>query len=115
MPIIKEKNINIFENRFGGQGQVHMEHILDEQLYQNQVPLYAKITLKPGCSLGYHPHNGNSETYFILSGTGLYNNNGIVEPIAPGDTTFTPDGESHGMENTGKEDLVFMALIVNNK
>ena len=34
--------------------------------------------------------------------------------VKPGDVTFTPDGEGHAMTNTGDEDLVFMALIIND-
>ena len=34
-------------------------------------------------------------------------------PIAAGDTTWTPSGSGHGVDNSaGSEDLVFMALIV---
>ena len=32
--------------------------------------------------------------------------------VKAGDVTFTPDGQGHGMTNTGDEDLVFMALII---
>lgn len=114
MPIFKEKNITVAEKRFGGKGSVIMEHVIDESFYHGQIPVYIKGTLKPGCSLGYHKHEGNSETYFILSGKGTYNDNGMLSEISAGDTTFTPAGESHGLENNGTDDLVFMALIVNN-
>ena len=30
--------------------------------------VYAKVTLKKGCSVGYHVHNGDGEDYFVLSG-----------------------------------------------
>ena len=34
--------------------------------------------------------------------------------IKAGDSTWTPDGSGHGVDNsTGHDDLVFMALIVN--
>jgi len=115
MPIFKEKNIAVVEKRFGGKGSVIIEHVLDESLYQGKIPIYIKSTLKPGCSLGYHKHEGNSEAYFILAGTGTYNDNGILSEVTAGDTTFTPDGESLGIENTGTEDLVFMALVVSTK
>ncbi|HIU64542.1 MAG TPA: cupin domain-containing protein [Candidatus Avacidaminococcus intestinavium] len=114
MPIFTEKNITVCQNRFGGKGEVHIEHLLDEQVYNGKVTMYAKITLKPGCSLGYHQHSGNSETYAFLSGSGLYNNNGELVSITAGDTTFTPSGESHAIENTGNDNLIFMALIVSD-
>jgi len=113
MPIFKEKNTMISENRFGGKGSVVTEQVLDETLYNGQVKLYSKTTLKPGCSIGFHKHEGNNETYFILAGKGEYNDNGTLIEVVANDATFTADGEGHGMENTGTEDLVFMALIVN--
>ena len=70
------------------------------------------MTIEPGCSLGYHEHHGESETYYILSGKGDYNDNGTVRPVKAGDITYTPNGCGHGLENTGDENLVFMALII---
>ena len=55
------------------------------------------------------------ESYFILSGEGAYEDNGTIRTVKPGDVTWTPDGSGHGISNVeGKEDLVFMALIVNS-
>ena len=68
-------------------------------------------TVVPGCSLGYHEHHGESETYYIIKGQGEYDDNGTKRPVTVGDKTFTPDGCGHGIANTGDEDLVFMALI----
>jgi len=42
--------------------------------------------------------------------------NGATRPIGPGSSTWTPSGTGHGIDNsTGKEPLVFMALIVNER
>ena len=114
MPIFKEKSTMVTENRFGGNGSVVTTHVLDEELYNGQIKLYSMTTLKPGCSIGFHKHEGNTETYFILTGKGEYNDNGTITEVAANDTTFTADGEGHGLANIGTEDLVFMALIVNN-
>lgn len=65
-----------------------------------------------GCSLGYHEHHGETETYYILSGEGEYDDNGVKRPVKAGDITITPDGKGHGLTNTGDTDLVFMALII---
>lgn len=43
--------------------------------------------------IGYHVHDGESETYYILSGRGIFNDNGTVVEVGPGDVTFTGDGE----------------------
>ena len=75
--------------------------------------MFAKVTIPPGCSIGVHEHHGNTETYHILAGEALYNDNGKELRLGVGATTFCPDGEKHGIESVGAEDLVFMALIIN--
>ena len=68
--------------------------------------------LPPGSSIGDHAHSGDSETYFFLKGKGRYNDNGTWVDIEAGDMTFCPDGELHGVENTGTEPMEFIALIL---
>ncbi len=105
-------SIKRVEGMRGGKGHVIVEDILGEQEFRGKGRLYAKVTLEPGCSIGYHEHHNESETYYFLSGEGEYSDNGKLMTVRPGDATFTPDGTGHGLENTGSENLVFMALIL---
>lgn len=100
------------ENMAGGQGHVLIKRLLDEKQLNGKCGLYAEVTLEPGCSLGYHEHHGESETYYILAGQGEYNDNGAYRPVSAGDITYTSSGKGHGLSNTGNTDLVFMALII---
>lgn len=100
------------EHMCEGNGHVIIKEILEEAQMKDKCRLYGEVTLEPGCSVGYHEHHGESETYYILSGRGEYNDNGRYRPVLPGDITFTPDGMGHGLANTGNKDLVFMALII---
>lgn len=100
------------KNMCGGQGQVIIKHILGEQELNGKCGLYAEVTIEPGCSLGYHEHHNESETYYILSGVGDYDDNGTTRQVTAGDVTFTPNGTGHGLVNTGDTNLVFMALII---
>ena len=100
------------ENMHGGEGYVIIKSLLDEKQLNGKCGLYAEVTIEPGCSLGYHEHHGESETYYILSGKGIYSDNGTLRMVEAGDVTFTPDGKGHAMTNSGDEDLVFMALII---
>ncbi|MBR6797333.1 MAG: cupin domain-containing protein [Opitutales bacterium] len=104
--------IEIAKNVAGGNGDTVKKHLLTADELNDKTRMFAEITLKPGCSIGYHEHHGESETYYILSGTGTYNDNGEIRSVAPGDVTFTPSGQGHGLENTGPENLVFIALIL---
>ena len=101
------------KNKANGKGEIQIEHLLSESELDGKCDMFAKVTIGPGCSIGYHEHHGNTETYHILQGEALYNDNGKEVEIGAGTTTFCPDGETHGIKNTSKtEDLVFMALII---
>lgn len=112
--IIKETKTDISKNRFGGNGEVIIEHYLDEKLLNDSVVMYAKVILKPGCSLGYHKHEGNSETIVVLQGTAEYNDNGTAVTLHAGDKVHCPSGESHSIGNAAdaKEDLLLQALVI---
>lgn len=100
------------ENMCGGKGHLIIKHLLGEQELNGKCGLYAEVTIEPGCSLGFHEHHGESETYYILKGQGIYSDNGVLRMVKPGDVTFTPDGQGHALTNTEDTDLVFMALII---
>lgn len=100
------------EHAQGGDGYVLMKGLLNEQELNGKCGMFSQVTIPAGCSLGYHEHHGESETYYILSGEGTYQDNGKEYPVKPGDVTFTPSGSAHGLKNTSDKDLVFMALII---
>ena len=89
-----------------------IKDILEGDELKGKCGLYAQVTIEKGCSLGYHEHHGETETYYILKGEGEYDDNGVKRPVKAGDITITPDGKGHGLTNTGDTDLVFMALII---
>lgn len=100
------------ENMCGGKGHLIIKHLLGEKELNGKCGLYAEVTIEPGCSLGYHEHHGESETYYILKGQGIYSDNGTLRMVKAGDVTFTPNGQGHALTNTEDTDLVFMALII---
>ena len=107
--------IHYEQNPCGGKGNLNLEKILSEAEMKDKFGLYARVTLHPGDVLGYHELHGNNECYFILSGEGEYDDNGTKRTVKAGDVTWTPDGSGHGLSNeNGKEDVVFMALIINS-
>ena len=63
------------ENVKGGEGTVLFDYLLGDEQLQGMCGMYAKVTLPPGSSIGYHTHEGDSESYYILSGQGTYINN----------------------------------------
>lgn len=109
----EERSSTIRENLFGGEGAVKMQHLLnasEEMLGKGR--LFAHFILEPGCSIGYHVHEGEAETYYFLRGIGEVNDNGELKTVHPGDVAHTNDGEGHGLKNIGDEPLEFVALIL---
>lgn len=107
-----DMTVERIENMCGGEGHVIIKRLLGEKELNGKCGLYAEVTLEKNCTLGYHEHHGESETYYILSGEGIYNDNGMKRSVKAGDITFTPDNSGHALANTGLDDLVFMALII---
>jgi len=105
-----ETQIN--ENMRGGEGSVKLEHLLNADELNNKGRLFARITIEPGCSVGHHVHDGEMESYYIVSGEAEYDDNGETVKLSAGDTTHTPSGEGHGIKNSGTEPLEFIALII---
>ena len=103
---------DVNEKRFGGNGFVKSKPLLATEEFLGKGRLFAHNIIPPGSSLGFHKHEGDFETYYILCGEGTVNDNGVLKPVKAGDLVYTAPGESHGMENTGTEDLEYIALIL---
>lgn len=97
---------------FGGPGLLHARKILEANEFAEKGRLFNHCVLHPGEGIGSHQHKNEFEVYYILQGTGIYNDNGTETDVAAGDVTVCQSGESHALKNTGTEDLVFIALIL---
>ena len=100
------------ENVAGGAGYILKEELINGEQLGAHCKMFNEVTLKPGCEIGYHEHHGETETYYLTKGAGIYNDNGKEYPVEVGDVTFCADGNGHGIKNAGEEDLVFVALIL---
>ncbi|MDF2569598.1 MAG: hypothetical protein K0R55_1202 [Sporomusa sp.] len=100
----------LVEQRIGERNGTLIRLLTPEQMHGKN-RLFARILLKPGARAPYHQHNGDCEAYYILSGEGQANDNGIIAKVKAGDIIFTDSGESHSIENTGEGDLEYIALI----
>ena len=98
---------------FNGEGQARMRLILESnaEMY-DKGRVFNHLYLEPGCEVGWHVHHGDGETYLILKGLGLYNDNGITREVVPGDVTFVDDGEGHALKCISDEPLEAIALIL---
>ncbi len=109
----QEKKVEIKQHPFDGDGQITIRSLLngEAEMYAKG-RVFAHTTVQPGCSIGYHTHTNESETYYILSGTAEFNDNGTPVTVGAGDVCYTPSGEGHGIRNNGKEPVELIALIL---
>ena len=96
----------------GGKGEISRELLIEGDELKNKAKVFAKLTVQVGASVGLHEHTDDYEVYYILSGKGKVLDNGEVVEVGAGDVVYAIDTE-HYIENSGDEDLVFLAVIVN--
>lgn len=111
--IIKKQNMKqeIRKEMRGGSGEVHIIHMANSQSMVN-ARLMAELTLSPGSSIGSHRHDKETEYYIITEGSGIVVEDDGEKNISIGDIVITGNGQSHSIENTGKEPLKFIAVII---
>jgi mannose-6-phosphate isomerase-like protein (cupin superfamily) len=69
--------------------------------------VFRKRALKPGSGIGYHEQR-EDEVYYVLGGRGVMTLDGKATEVGPGTAVLTRPGSSHGLQQTGTEDLVIL-------
>ena len=77
-----------------------------------KIKQFSYVEVNVGEEVPFHEHHGNAENYYIISGCGLYNDNGKEFEVGSGTVTFTPSGEGHALRNIGNDKLCFIALVL---
>jgi len=110
--MVRKSIAEILTNTAGEKDAVIFESANTPDELLNKCSLFGRMTLKPGCRVGYHLHEGDIESYYIISGKGVYTCEGVKNEVGSGDMAYCGNGERHDLINTGDDDLVVMALIV---
>ena len=108
-----ECQIEYREHMRDGDGTVQLTHFINnpQELF-GKGRLFSKLTLNPGCGIGYHVHEGDAELFFVLKGTAEYSDNGTITEISAGDVTICPPGEGHSIANRTDEIVEVIAVVV---
>ena len=69
--------------------------------------VFRKRALKPGSGIGYHEQK-EDEVYYVLSGKGVMTIDDKPFDIGPGTAILTRPGSSHGLKQSGPDDLVIL-------
>ena len=100
----------------GGNGEIEcrrLERTVDDLYGKGRN--FSIMTVQPGQSIGYHQHNGDTEWFYIIKGTGIYNDNGVEKPFTAGDLLICYDGEYHALVNNSDEPIEMLVLILYTK
>lgn len=105
--------VQVRENMRGGKGRVQVEEFWAPQKeLRAKTRLFSRLTLAPGCSIGFHEHVNEEEVYVVLRGRGMIDEGGVRSEVGPGDTILTGSGAGHAVETVGTEPLELLAVIV---
>ncbi|MCL2153520.1 MAG: cupin domain-containing protein [Oscillospiraceae bacterium] len=107
-----DHQVQLVEKLRGGEGAATVERLLMPAELCEKSPLFAKITLQPGSSIGYHIHEGEMEAFYILSGEAEFLDKQETVTLSPGDSTLTQSGEGHSIKSVGNTPLELIALIL---
>ncbi|WP_367926211.1 cupin domain-containing protein [uncultured Ruthenibacterium sp.] len=99
---------------WGGEGTIEVTHLLEKNGadFMGKGRTFARFRLPPGSSIGTHVHKGESEIYYVLSGKGLYFDNGTWTPVQAGDVLVTKPDQEHAVVNNTVYDLDLIGLIL---
>ena len=111
----EERKVDHNEKMREGTGTVKVNHLLSKEEFEGAGRLFSELHIQPGDSIGYHIHENEQEFFYILSGEGLYNDNGTEVVVKAGDVAICKDGEYQGIKAVGNEPLVFIGLITYTK
>lgn len=71
----------------------------------------AHAVIRPGQRTLRHHLEGASEAYYLLQGSGVMHIDQEQRPVRAGDALLIPPGSVQFLENTGSDDLVFLAIV----
>ena len=105
MIVFDEMKEMIVPNLNGGMGSVAAKLFLDERgkIMMSRIP--------QGASIGMHTHEHSSEINYVVSGQGIAVCRGEEEALRAGVCHYCPQGDSHSIRNTAKEDLVLFTVV----
>jgi mannose-6-phosphate isomerase-like protein (cupin superfamily) len=69
-----------------------------------------RVTMQPGSVSKRHAHPNSEQIWIVERGSGQLLLDGAQSELNAGDIVRTPAGDIHGVENTGKKPLVYLAI-----
>lgn len=96
----------VFDGFKGGHG------ILTMRSFADSVCKIMYHRLEPGAALGLHKHENNCEIIIMRKGEATVHCDGEIEKLREGQVHYCQRGHSHYIENNTKEEIQYLAMVV---
>lgn len=113
--MIKKKSAQTLEvrkNMRAGMGEVTIRHYLQKEEINARCRLCAELIIPPGASIGLHEHTQEDEVFIIQQGNAIVLDDGKEVEVEAGDAILTANAASHTIRNSGNNNLVVTAIIM---
>ena len=70
------------------------------------------VRVHPDDEVPAHTHQDEDQVYFVASGTGFVELDGVRTDVSAGSTVLIPLGTEHRIRNTGSEPLDYVFFVV---
>lgn len=101
----KNVSMEALESSHGGKGTYRVRTLMTKE-FSSPMKYIRELRLDPGSSIGMHPHIGDEEIYYVISGCGTMVVDGETAELSTGDVVLTKSGSSHGLMNHSEAELV---------
>lgn len=100
------------ESIHGGSGLCRHAMIFRDEEMEAPIRFINYTVLPPCASFGLHRHGNDNEFYIVLSGSGVYTQDGRDISVEAGDIMMNPPGGAHAIRNTGHVDMALLVFEV---
>lgn len=107
-----EQEEEVRKNMRGAPGEVAIRHYFKKDEINASCRLCAELLLAPGAGIGLHEHVNEDEIFIIQQGKGIISDGDKEVEVEAGDSILTGKGAAHSVKNTGNENLLITAIIM---
>ena len=111
----EERLVEVRKAMREGPGEVIVSEIANKEEMYNNARLYSSMHFEPGCGIGVHDHNNESEIFYITKGQLTYYEDDNEYILNEGDIAILESGHSHSIVNKSDKAAELIALIILDK
>jgi mannose-6-phosphate isomerase-like protein (cupin superfamily) len=96
----------------GGHGELLWKCFVRLHMTHSPIAGFEYVLVPVGTAIGRHRHSRTEEIYFVLSGRGSMDQDGVRSEVGPGDLIMSPRDVTHAMDVLGEEPVELLVIEV---